>query len=507
MKQKLIILINFLLFFNTGITQITWNTSVIDSVPFHKWGYWKGYSYIDLISEGDYLQFSAKILKDSLDQSNNIVEYGIICYGKYLDGRWQINRITQTKNGWHARPTSLCIGNNGNPSIFYIDHPWNYDAFDIKNAKYDENLWILSDIAERNMSDFSPISAFSDQNGIGCAYRDVITNAGPNYEQYFIIRSNGDESWHKNKIIDYNSDRENFWPNTGPNLLTTADKTYLVHGMIKEDTAAVKVFGNEDTNWETIYEYTNTEFSSIKPVVGYNNFNNTLHIYGSTGLSSSQHIYLIKIDNEWNFSIIDKKIKGVPADDEFYFSQNGTSFWLQSNINLDQLWLYWRTNEGQIGHTEIPRPDGLGTKTDTHVNYADFAITEQDSIFVLYHYNCPDKDNTVGLALSKTSVDELLTGVKDQDNYLENKSFNLIQNYPNPFNSTTIIKYNIPRKSKVVLKIYDIAGNLIYTPCNEYKNAGTHKITWTATNIPTGIYFYKFKAGNFTDVKKCILMK
>jgi photosystem II stability/assembly factor-like uncharacterized protein len=99
-------------------------------------------------------------------------------------------------------------------------------------------------------------------------------------------------------------------------------------------------------------------------------------------------------------------------------------------------------------------------------------------------------------------------------NYSFPKEFSLSQNYPNPFNPVTNIKYSIPNVtlsgiegSRVQLKVFNVLGNEIATLVDEYKPAGKYKITWDATNQPSGIYFYQLKAGDYTSVKKMILMK
>ena len=93
----------------------------------------------------------------------------------------------------------------------------------------------------------------------------------------------------------------------------------------------------------------------------------------------------------------------------------------------------------------------------------------------------------------------------------ENKTipvaFRLDQNYPNPFNPSTKIKYLIPQSSNVVIKVYDILGNEIETLVNEEKQIGTYEITWYAENLPSGVYFYQLRAGDFVETKKMLLIK
>ncbi len=85
--------------------------------------------------------------------------------------------------------------------------------------------------------------------------------------------------------------------------------------------------------------------------------------------------------------------------------------------------------------------------------------------------------------------------------------FNLYQNYPNPFNPTTKIRFQIPSSESVSLKIYNTLGNEISTLVNEEKPAGNYEIRFDAENLPSGIYFYKIEAGNYSSVKKMILLK
>ncbi len=92
------------------------------------------------------------------------------------------------------------------------------------------------------------------------------------------------------------------------------------------------------------------------------------------------------------------------------------------------------------------------------------------------------------------------------------KTFSLAQNYPNPFNPSTVISYDLPVDSKVVIRLYDILGNEVSTLVNREEAAGSYKITFNAHNtnnkqLSSGIYFYKIEAGNFTAIKKMMLLK
>jgi hypothetical protein len=109
------------------------------------------------------------------------------------------------------------------------------------------------------------------------------------------------------------------------------------------------------------------------------------------------------------------------------------------------------------------------------------------------------------LNFSKEIYSYLPTGIEQ---FLEKvSSFRLAQNYPNPFNPGTKIKFTIADLGFTILKVYDILGNEIATLLDEYKQAGTYEVEWNATGLPSGIYFYQLKAGEFIETKKMVLMK
>ena len=88
--------------------------------------------------------------------------------------------------------------------------------------------------------------------------------------------------------------------------------------------------------------------------------------------------------------------------------------------------------------------------------------------------------------------------------------YNLFQNYPNPFNPTTNIKYQIPKNGLVTLKVYDVLGREVETLVNEIQQAGVYETQFPGSSnisLASGIYFYKLTAGDFTAVKRMILIK
>ena len=87
------------------------------------------------------------------------------------------------------------------------------------------------------------------------------------------------------------------------------------------------------------------------------------------------------------------------------------------------------------------------------------------------------------------------------------EEFSLDQNYPNPFNPSTKISWQSPVSSLQKLKVFDVLGNEVATLVNEEKPADTYEVTWNASGLASGVYFYQLRAGNFIDTKKMILLR
>ena len=102
------------------------------------------------------------------------------------------------------------------------------------------------------------------------------------------------------------------------------------------------------------------------------------------------------------------------------------------------------------------------------------------------------------------------TGIEDELISSPN-GFVLKQNYPNPFNPSTSIQYALNSSQFVTLKVYDALGNEVATLVNEEKGAGVYQVEFNPTvsikNSASNVYFYRLRAGSFSETKKMILMK
>ncbi|MBN1968916.1 MAG: T9SS type A sorting domain-containing protein [Candidatus Delongbacteria bacterium] len=97
---------------------------------------------------------------------------------------------------------------------------------------------------------------------------------------------------------------------------------------------------------------------------------------------------------------------------------------------------------------------------------------------------------------NKTDIPEVLPAI-----------YSLEQNYPNPFNPTTTIKFSIANAERVEIMVYNIKGEIVSRVVNADFKAGFHSVNFDGSSLASGQYFYKITAGQFSDIKKMIMVK
>lgn len=119
----------------------------------------------------------------------------------------------------------------------------------------------------------------------------------------------------------------------------------------------------------------------------------------------------------------------------------------------------------------------------------------------IYPYHCsphPFMVDTIVVG-NPTGIDDQLPSIPDQ--------IELSQNYPNPFNAKTSIEYALPFESHVRIVIYNLLGQSIETLVDQDQAAGHYQVLWDAADAPTGVYFYRIEAAEFTATRKMLLAK
>jgi hypothetical protein len=118
-------------------------------------------------------------------------------------------------------------------------------------------------------------------------------------------------------------------------------------------------------------------------------------------------------------------------------------------------------------------------------------------------YNSAGNPVNVSVPLSITSVTTLVGGASA----LQPTQYSLEQNYPNPFNPSTMIRYTLPVSGRVAVRVYNILGQVVATLVDGTQNAGTYDVSFSASALSSGVYFYRIESGSFEAVKKMMLLK
>ena len=153
---------------------------------------------------------------------------------------------------------------------------------------------------------------------------------------------------------------------------------------------------------------------------------------------------------------------------------------------------------------DVPATGGWAKWASLAVN--NVPLTQGKHTFSLNFYFGGFNINFVKFDLVSTDIENEVSTPLD---------FSLLQNYPNPFNPETVINYQLAQNTFVALKVFDILGNEIATLVNEDQKAGNYSIKFDATNnnqlttnhLPSGIYYYQLRAGNFVETKKMVLLQ
>jgi len=145
------------------------------------------------------------------------------------------------------------------------------------------------------------------------------------------------------------------------------------------------------------------------------------------------------------------------------------------------------------------------------VNYAEDVMALTFEKIVTETANDVQYDSSA-FALLNGMIDyfDITSGVDDikrEKDQNHPETFVLYQNYPNPFNAGTRIKFSLPKKEYVNLEIFDELGNLVTELLNEELSSGIYQVEFNATNLSSGIYYYKLTTENFMQAKKLVLIK
>jgi hypothetical protein len=294
-----------------------------------------------------------------------------------------------------------------------------------------------------------------------------VTNYGPDQDSL-------GAGWDIDAAYDYNDNLHLVWYSRWE---TTAGIYYWTH------------LYHYDVSSGTITQIAETD--SLWPNTGCDFGNYSWHFQKmSIGVHTSTNaVYVVYTD----FDTSDCALSGYANGDIYmhYSSNNGATWSPKVNLTNSQ------TPACLPGDCDSDNWASMAEKVDNYlhifyVNDKDAGAIPQsqgsvtDNPMLYYRYL-----NPVGIEESGTIPDK----------------FALSQNYPNPFNAQTMISFALPKASQVTIGIHDVLGRKVATLLDKEMPAGFHQVAWDASNQPSGIYFYKIQAGEFTDTRKMLMVK
>lgn len=202
------------------------------------------------------------------------------------------------------------------------------------------------------------------------------------------------------------------------------------------------------------------------------------------------------------FSYFTGAVFGIPSD-----SMDTPSAYATFEMASPYTWVTKDDPAAWMYYTYVDTP-ATSSEAIHHVNFGYHLKAKMDSLGLSSTVLTPSYSGTVTTAAVNFLVGRFnsVTDVEDTKSIL-NKKFSLEQNYPNPFNPSTLINYHVAQPEHVVLKVYDALGTEVRTLVNEVKAQGEYHVTFNASGLASGIYFYTLRTGSYSDTKKMILVK
>ena len=249
------------------------------------------------------------------------------------------------------------------------------------------------------------------------------------------------------------------------------------------------LFPNGTIRWKYFIQNIGVAGSDVIPTIDYQG---NLYFIGFDTTCCPYYISLVSVDYNGNFrwKYLFNEIESEDFTQPLICDSQGTVY-LGSTVGY---YYYAISSEGHLKwklpliylHQQV---DNTG------------AISEDGTLYLGVHHSAlvTNQEKTL------LAIQDTVTHVKDEKS--EIISYLLEQNYPNPFNPTTTISYTIPTNGLVTLKIFDILGTEVADLINQVEDAGSYSVTFNASELPSGIYFYTLTSGNFIDTKKLILLK
>ncbi|MBI4547485.1 MAG: SBBP repeat-containing protein [Ignavibacteriae bacterium] len=435
--------------------------------------------------------------------SGTFSDYATIKYAPNGDTLW----VRRYNGPWNDYDFASALAVDGSGNVYVTGQSYGsgtyIDYATIKYAPNGDTLWVRRYNIPGNSWDYASALAV---DGSGNVYVTGSSGIYPNLD-YATIKyaANGDTLWVRTYDGPGNAqDRANALAvDASGNVHVTGSSRADSFTVLQDyDYATIKYAPNGDTLWVRRYGPAD---ESVAIALAVDNSGNA-YVTGSSGGSATGVDYAT--------------IKYAPNGDTLWVRRyNRDHFDQASALALDD-----------SGNVYVTGSSSFGCTRDCDYVYATIKYSPNGDSLWVTSYDEPGNDFAYALAVDgsgnvyvtgvsgvfgpfATSGDyatfkyvQIPVSVVKTNDYLPER-FCLEQNHPNPFNPSTVISFQLPVSSFATLKVYNVLGQEVATLVNAEMKPGSHEVTWDATGLPSGVYFYRLQAGSFAETRKLVLLR
>ena len=415
-----------------------------------------------------------------------------IYYKRSTDGgiSWGADTRLTNNSDWSTSP-SVSVSGSVVHVVFYDWRDGNAEIYYKRST--DGGISWEADTRLTNASDYSEYPSVSVSGSV--VHVVWADNRDGNLEIYYKHSTDGGSSWETDTRLTSNSAVSKY-----SSVSVFGSVVHVVWNDYRDVNAEIYYKRSTDggVSWGEDTRLTNASDVSANPSVAVSG--SIVHVVWNDNRDGNSEIYYKRsTDSGENWGADTRLTNNDNMSRYSSISVSGSVVhvvWVDNRDGNDEIY-YKRSTDGG---------SNWGTDTQLTSNSGNSGISSVSvSGSVVHVVWCDNRDGN-GEIYYKRDPTGNITGIENIGSEIPDE-YLLFQNYPNPFNPSTKIYYSIPQSGLVSLKIYDVLGKEAATLVNEEKSAGSYEVNFDASRLSSGVYFYKLKAGSYTETKKMVLTK
>lgn len=312
--------------------------------------------------------------------------------------------------------------------------------------------------------------------------------------------------------------RNNVFINTATGLVVHGDNHKIYNNYIEDADIGIRVPGSNSShpNSSDCYIVNNTIVNSKKYGIrfgsAYYNIPNTNFIYNNllhynpvvctTAIKYFDGVTGACENQDWEMNYVTT----LSSDCSNSFYTSGITYVREDHVDMNT-----NSNDNlyRLSSTSNARNNAYTTNLSFLLRDLDYELRSDIDIgadeYSSLNHNIVLTPNDVGVSYSLSKIGYQANN-QNYSNHVVSE-YQLLQNYPNPFNPSTQISYQIPKDGFVNLVVYNALGQMVSELVNKHQTSGKYSVQFNATNLPSGVYFYKIESSEFSKINKMLLLK